>query len=242
MKYNKTTHNMKHLVLTCLLFVHLPAYAQQEPEKTRTCRVIFPERPDDAPTEAYIFDGKTSQKVLMSNLNFSEVIELPLGEITIYMTPNAIDDPKVFPEGAPSVSIPADQTDLYFLIFSDPKNKILPIRIQSVHIDKNEFKVGETMWFNFTNQKIAAKLGDTEFFIDPKKRGISKTPMAQSGYYLAQFAYKEVTDAEYSPIMKKSWWHDEFSKNLGFVINVGDRLPKIYTFRDRRSAEAKPDN
>jgi hypothetical protein len=233
---------MKHLVLACLLFVQLPAYAQQQPQKTRSCRILFPERSEDAPTEAYIFDGKKSQRVLLPSLNFSEVIELPLGAITIGMTPDAIDDPKVFPEGAPSVSIPADQTDLYFLIFSDPKNKVLPIRIHSVNIDKNEFKVGETMWFNFTNQKIAAKLGETEFFIDPKKRGISKTPMAKSGYYLAQFAYKQDTDAEYSPIMKKSWWHDEFSKNLGFVIDAGDRLPKIFTFRDRRSANAKPDN
>lgn len=65
--------------------------------------------------------------------------------------------------------------------------------------------------------------------------------MAKSSYFLAQFAYKEVTDTEYSPIMKKSWWHDEFSKNLGFVIDTGDRLPKIFTFRDRRAAEPKPD-
>ena len=228
------SHTMKNLFLICLLFIQLPVHAQQEPEKPRTCRIIFPVRPQDAPTEAYIFDGKKSQKVLLPNLNFSEVIELPLGDITIYMTPNAIDDPKVFPEGAPSVTIPANQTDLYFLIFSDPKNKILPIRIQSVNIDKREFKAGETMWFNFTKQKIAAKLGQTEFSIDPNKRGISKKPMPKSGYYLAQFAYKEVTDANYSPIMKKSWWHDEFSKSLGFVVDAGDRLPKIFTFRDRR--------
>lgn len=233
---------MKYLILTCLFFIHLPVFSQQESEKKRTCRIIFPERTQDAPTEAYIFDGTTSQKVLLPNLNFSDVIELPLGEITIYMTPNAIVDPKVIPEGLPSVSIPANQTDLYFLIFNDTKNQSLPIRIQSVNIDKNEFKPGETMWFNFTNRKIAAKLGQTDFLIDPQKSGISKTPMPKSGYYLAQFAYKEVTDANYSPIMKKSWWHDEFSKNIGFVIDAGDRLPKIFTFRDRRSAEAKPNN
>jgi hypothetical protein len=225
---------MKYLILTCLFFIHLPVFSQQEPEKPRTCRIIFPERSQDAPTEAYIFDGKRSQKVLLPNLNFTEVIELPLGEITIYMTPNALDDPKAFPNGAPSVSIPANQTDIYLLVFSDPKNKILPIRIETVNIDKSEFKAGETMWFNFTKQKIAAKLGQTEFFIEPNKRGISKKPMAKSGYYLAQFAYKEATDVNYSPIMKKSWWHDEFSKNLGFIVNAGDRLPKIFTFRDRR--------
>ncbi len=233
---------MKYLVITCLLFVQLPAGAQQQPQKTRSCRIIFPQRPQDAPTEAYIFDGKTSQKVLLPNLNFSEVIELPLGAITIVMTPNSIDDPEAFPEGAPSVSIPAEQTDLYFLVFSDPKNNVLPIRIQPISIDNSILKPGETMWLNFTPKKIAAKLGQTEFSIDPNKQAISKPPLPASGYYLAQFAYKEATDVEYSPIMKKSWWHDEFSKNLGFVIDAGDRLPKIFTFRDRRTVEAKPDN
>lgn len=239
MKYNMMPYTIKHLVLTCLLFVQIPAHAQQQTEKIRTCRIIFPERPDDAPTEAYIFDGKTSQKVLLPSLNFSEVIELPLGAITMGMTPDAIDDPKAFPEGAPSVSISTEQTDLYLLIFSDPKNKVLPIRIQSINIDNSRLKIGETMWFNFSNRKIAAKLGQAEFLIDANKLAISKPPSTTSGYYLAQFSYKEDNDPEYSPIMKKSWWHDEFSKNIGFVIDAGDRLPKIYTFRDRRSVEQK---
>jgi hypothetical protein len=233
---------MKNLFLICLLLIQLPVSAQQEPEKKRTCRVIFPERPQSAPKEAYLFDGEKSQKVILPNLNFSEVIELPLGAITIGMSPDAVSDPEAFPAGAPSVSIPAEHTDLYLLIFTDSKNKVLPIRIQPIYIDKDLFKAGETMWFNFSNRKIAAKLGQAKLLIEPKKRVISKSPLAKSGYYLADFSHKEEKDTEYSPIMRKSWWHDEFSRHIGFVIDAGDRLPKIYMFRDRRSAEAKPNN
>ena len=136
MKCNMKALIMKHLALTCLLIAHLPTYAQQE-EKPRTCRIIFPERPQNAPTEAYIFDGQISQKVLLPSLNFSQVIELPQGKITIGMTPDPVSDPETFPEGAPTVSFTASQTDLYLLIYSDPKNKVLPIRIQPISIDSS---------------------------------------------------------------------------------------------------------
>lgn len=236
-KYDTMNIPMKPLITACLLLALAPAIASaQEKEKTRTCRFIFPERPNDSPTEAYIFDGERSQKVLLPTLNFSRVIELPLGKITIVMTADAVNDLEQLPEGAPTVTIPASQNDLYFFIFEDPKNEVLPIRIQPVNIDNGELKVGETMWFNFSNRKIAAKLGSAELFIDPKKRAISKPPLSKSGYYLAKFLYKENGGTQYLPIMKKSWWFDEHSKNVGFIVDTGARMPKIYTFRDRRWA------
>ncbi|MBT8037939.1 MAG: hypothetical protein KJO21_10385 [Verrucomicrobiae bacterium] len=182
-----------------------------------------------------------SHKVLLPSLNFSQVIELPLGKITIGMTSEAVNDPEAFPEGAPTVTIPASQNDLYFFIFSDPKNKVLPIRIQPVNIDNEILKIGETMWFNFSERDLAAKLGKAKMAIKAKKRAISKPPLTKSGYYLAQFVYKEDGGSQYLPIMKKSWWFDEYSKNIGFIIDTGARMPKIYTFRDRRWAKPKTD-
>lgn len=101
-------------LLTCPLFLHA-----EEEEKTRTCRIIYLMRDGDDPTEAFLFDGSMSHKVQLSSLNFSEVIELPSGNITVGMSPDSVDAPGAFPEGAPTVTIPAQMTEVYLLLHKD---------------------------------------------------------------------------------------------------------------------------
>lgn len=228
---------MKCLILACLFIMNFSVYAQ-EVAKNRTCRILFLERHGEAPTEAYLFDGEKSHKVLLPSLNFSEVVELPVGDITIGMSPESIDSPEDFPRDAPTAKIPAQQNDIYLLLFSDPGNKILPVRIQPINIGKGNLEPGQTLWINYTQHRIAAKLGTEELLIPAMGKAVSPPPLATSGYFLAQFLYQPDATGDFSPIMRKSWWFDAKSKNLGFIINTGGRLPKIFTFRDRRLAES----
>ena len=206
----------------------------QEKEKKRTCRILYVERPGDAPTEAYLFDGKKSHKVLLPSLNFSEVIELPMGDITVGLSPNSVDAAEAFPEGAPTAKIPEQITDLYLLLSGDPENKVLPIKIKTLNIDNKNLKPGHTLWINLSTHKIAARMGKEEVIIPPKKITISPPPLTTSGYFLAQFLYQRDSKDKFLPIMKKSWWFDATSKNLGFIVDTGARMPKIFTLRDRR--------
>ncbi len=203
----------------------------------RTCRVVFPERPQSAPKSAYIFDGKQSQSVTLPSMNLSEVIELPSGELTIAMTSNNITDPKALSPTAPFLRIPEKLMEFYIIITSDPNNKDLPIKMNLVDAGAGKLNAGETLWYNFTEHRIAAKLGSAELTVDPGGRAISKDPSPASGYYTARFIYQAQGKGEYAPITEQSWWHDSMSRHLGFMYNSGGKLPKIYYFRDFRVPE-----
>ncbi len=206
--------------------------------KPRTCRIVFPERPEGSPKIAYLFDGSKSQGVSLPSMNLSEVIEMPRGELAIAMLASAISDPELLPPQAPVLKIPEGVKDFYIIITPDPENKTLPIKMNLVDTGGGKLKAGETLWYNFTGHRIAAKLGSAQMTVDPQGRTISKDPMPASGYYVAQFAFQANGKGAYAPITEQSWWHDANSKHLGFIYNTGGKLPKIYFFRDFRDPEA----
>lgn len=206
--------------------------------KPRSCRIVFPERPQSAPKVAFIFDGSKSQRVTLPSMNLSEVIELPNGDLTIAMTSNKITDPKALPPKAPLLKIPETIREFYIIITPDPKNQDLPIKMNLVETEEGKLKPGETLWFNSTEHRIAAKLGSHEMMIDPKGRTVSKDPVPTSSYYIAKLAFQVNGKGPYAPITEQSWWHDAKSRHLGFIVNSGGKLPKIYYFRDFRDPEA----
>ena len=82
--------------------------------------------------------------------------------------------------------------------------------------------------------RIVAKLGGAKMLVEPKGRTVSKDSIAASGYYSAQFGYQVNGKGKLAPITEQSWWHDAESRHLGFMLNSGGRLPKIYFYRDFR--------
>lgn len=206
-------------------------------EAKRSCRLVFPERPQNAPKTAYLFDGSMSQSVSLPSMNFSEVIEFSSGELTIAMSADKISDPKTLSPNAPTLRIPEDVTDFYIIISPDPKNPEFPIKMNLVDIGGGKLKPGETLWSNFTEARIVAKLGSADMSVDPMGRTISKDPAPTSGYYIAKFTYQVKGDGEFAPITEQNWWHDTASRHLGFIFSSGDKLPKIYFFRDFREPE-----
>ena len=205
--------------------------------KSRSCRVVFPERPPDAPKTAFLFEGSKSHRVSLPSMNLSEVIELPGGELTLAMIPKEINDPKVLPPESPLLKIPESVTDFYIIITPDPNNLILPVKMNLVDTGGGKLKPGETLWYNFTDHRISAKLGSAEMSVAPAGRTISKDPAPASGYYIARFAYQMNGSGAFSPITEQSWWHDANSRHLGFIFNSGGKLPQIYFFRDFRDPE-----
>jgi hypothetical protein len=225
---------MRLFFLTFLLAATVPAMA--EPTARRTCRIIFPERPEGAPKAGYLFDGKTSQAVTLPSMNFSEVIGLPSGDLTLFLTGEEIRDPEILPTGVPKLYIPEGVKDFYLLIVPDPAKTAFPLDMKLVDAGA-KLKPGETLWFNLTNHRIAAKLGEGRMTVDPKSLTVSKDPLPASGYYRAELIYQAEGKGEFRRITEQSWWHDAASRHVGFVVNTGGMLPKIYFFRDFRSEE-----
>ena len=234
---------MKFPLALLLLTLCLPALGQdtqegpeaEEPGKAkRTLRIVFPERPNDSPKIAYLFDGKKSQQVSLPSMNFSEVIALPPGDISVLMTASEITDPENLPTGAPSLNIPESVRDFYILITPDSSNSTFPLKLNMVNVENSKFKEGETLWFNLTNHQIVAQLEGSHLIVPANGQAVSKPPMPQSGYYKAEFAFQPEAKGQLQRITEQQWWHDAGSRHLGFIANTGGRLPKIYFFRDFR--------
>lgn len=228
---------MKSFPLLLLLLLSCLSGLSKEEKKDRTCRLLFLERPQDAPAEAQLFDGTSSHKVSLSGMNFSEVVKLPEGDLVLGMTAGPVAKLEDFPKGAPTVKIPAKISDLYLIVASDPENKVFPVRMLPLDVGGQKIKAGETLWINLTAHAIKGMLGNEPLTVPPGGKVVGKAPLAANGYYKAAFLYQPDAKGELLPIMRKSWWFDGQSKNLGFIVASGGRLPSIFTFRDYRDVE-----
>jgi len=228
---------MKSLVFLALVFSLLPCFSKGR-ENARTCRIIFLDRPRNAPESVELFDGISSRKVPLSDMNFSDVITLPSGDLKLGLTQHPVSNTGEIPAGAPTVKIPAKTTDFFLILVSDPENEILPIRMLPVDASDEHPKPGQTLWINLSKHNIKGNLGNGSITIAPEERVIGDAPLPASGYFRAEFQYQPKCEGEFLPVMKKSWWFDAKSKSLGFIIDSGGRLPRIFTFRDHRTPAA----
>lgn len=225
----KPAHLIALVGAGCLLFTNV---LNAEP---RTCRIVYPERPRGAPKMAYLFDGKDSHRANLPSNNLSPVMELPTGDLTLAMTPDEVGDPGALPPDAPQLKIPGSVADFYILVTPDPENPVLPVQMELVDPGGGGLKPGQTLWFNRTDHQIVARLGDAELLVKPRDRAISTQPAAESGHYTAEFEYQVNGEGPLAPITEQRWWHDAASRHLGFIVSTGDKLPKIYFYRDFRA-------
>ena len=175
-----------HLSLLALLAFINCMQAQEAAE--RTCRILFLERPAGAPKTLHLFIGTTSQKVELPSMNLSPIYKLAAGAIPLKLLTAQVEDPKAVSPDAPSVDIPADYTDFFLLVSSDPENKIASVKLKAIHLEKENFKLGQTLWINQTDKTIEGKLGEQIVSLGPESSTIVDLPfnnqtVPTSGYF-----------------------------------------------------------
>ncbi|MBT8045216.1 MAG: hypothetical protein KJO79_09725, partial [Verrucomicrobiae bacterium] len=70
-------------IFTAFLLLVTSVFSQELKKTDRTCRVVFPEKPSNSPRFVYLYDGKDNHKLYLSPVNFSDVVELKSGDITL---------------------------------------------------------------------------------------------------------------------------------------------------------------
>ncbi len=230
---------MKTPCLILLALVTLLASHSAQAAAGRTCRIVFLDRPENAPKSLHLFDGVTSQEVELPSMNLSPSYKLAPDVTQLKLLISKVGDPKEVPADAPSVDIPSGYTDFLLLVLSDPDNKISPVKMEAVNLVSDHFKVGQTLWSNRTDKTIQGKLGDQALSLEPESSKIVDAPVSEngvatSGYYSASFTYQIQDQGAFEPITEQQWWHDAKSRHLGFIVNAGGKLPKIYFYRDFR--------
>lgn len=228
-------------ILLTILASLLPILSQTHAQEAakRTCRILFVERPANAPKSLHLFDGTSSQEVDLPSMNLSPLYPVASGAIQLKLLPTKADPSNPVSPDAPSVDIPEAFTDFLLLVTSDPANKIAPVKIEAINLKSEHFKIGQTLWINRTDAAIKAELGSQTLSLDPQGTKIIDSPFSDkatptSGYFSATFTYKPDADAAFTPITEQQWWYDANSRHLGFIKNSGGKLPKIHLFRDFR--------
>jgi hypothetical protein len=178
--------------------------------------------------------NKRRQLVQLPSMNFSPVISLAEGEITLLMTAEPIADLKHIAKGTPRLIVPRDVNDFYIVVSPDPNNSTLPLKMEIIILKETDHKMGETLWINKTKHQISANLGLIKMTLAPESQTISKDPIKESGYYRAEFTYQIDGEGDFKKITEQQWWHDTKTRHLGYVVDSGNILPSIMIFRDFR--------
>ena len=224
----------KFIIPLLILLSITAAFAQDIKSSDRTCRLVFPEKPGNSPRFVYLYDGKDNHRLYLSSVNFSDVVKLKTGDTTLIIAPKPITDPENVRPEYPRLTLPGEIRNFYIFLSPDQQNTVLPLKMHLVNIDSGNFKIGHTLWFNFTNHLIAAKLGQTKMSVAAGKTAISKEPLSEKGYYIAKFIFQANSAGEFRRITEQQWWFDANSRYVGFIADRGGRLPRIYFFRDFR--------
>ena len=204
-------------------------------ETQRTCRVLFLNGPDDGLETLHLFDGLEFREIDLPRMNFSQVYALPAGPITLKLFKDRPGDPKRLPAGAPSVQLGEDLRDVYLLLFSDPKNKVAPVRVEAVNANEDRIKAGQMLWFNLTDKTIGGTVGSERLRLEPKRRLLMKAPATKAGDYTVDLGYLRKGDERVYPLCETKWRHDPSSRSAAFVMPPSrGRTPRILVFPDYR--------
>jgi len=236
MKYKKQTKppTLKPLTILVFFLLCLNAFAQEASKKT--CRILFLERPANAPAKLQLFDGTTSREVELPGLNFSPVYELPPGMLNLTLLPSPPKDAEKLPYGAPTTRVPENISDFYLIVTSDPKNKVAPVRIKVIDAGQSAFRDGQMLWYNLTDLAIAGKLGTEKIVIKPQSKIIMNAPVNGSEDYPVSLGYRGMENGLFYPICETRWIHNPKSRSLGFLfMQAGSsRTPRVQVFPDFR--------
>lgn len=224
---------MIHIHLTLALFLTLVTAADADGQ--RTCRILFLGAANDANKELILFDGLTSRKVQLPDMNLSPVYDLPAGPLKLRLLQNAPSSPEEIPAAAPSSLVGENVTHFYLIASPDATNTYLPVSMQVINAEFGKFAKGEMLWLNLTDKRIAGTLGSQKLDLQPKSHAISKAPADRAGSYPVALHYQIPADKKVWPICETSWSHNPAGRIVMFAISEkGSKIPRIVGFPDFR--------
>lgn len=223
-----------------LLILSLAATAAEK--STRTCRILYIAAPESALTTLCLFDGKTPQEVELTRMGFSPIYKISPEAVNLALLPAAPPATStataVVPAGAPVVGIASSIRDFYLIVSSDPANQVAPVKMQVVDADAANFKPGQMLWFNLTQNKVGGIVGTRKLVINPNSRQILDAPASRLEEYHVNIHFVAPGKERPEPLCETNWSHDPRSRSVLFILQPqGSNIPRIQGFPDFRDAD-----
>ena len=126
------------------------------------------------------------------------------------------------PVEAPSVQIPAAWKKVLLLSFSDPNNKILPLRFKAINATENVFGDGQTLIINFTKVTVTGTFGNKKLTLQPKKRLIVGDVSGGKTSFKVRLDSAAVGEKGKGqvPLIRQIWRHYPASRQLVYIYKL----------------------
>ena len=224
-----------------ILAAVLPSVLCAQPTSKRTCRILFLDGPETAPTELFLFDGTNTQKVELPRFNLSPIYEIANGAIRLCLLPAPPSDPKAIPTDAPAANVAESSGDIYLILGHDPKNRIAPVAMQVVDASAQKLAPGQMLWLNLTPHEIGGMLGTQPIAMAENSRTVINPPADRQGAFGVKIGYRAKGKKDFWPICETQWQHVPQIRSIVFVIGGkgATHAPRIMRFNDFRPPSEK---
>jgi hypothetical protein len=188
----------------------------------------------EAPEKVFLVGRKSTVELELPQRNLSAEQQIPKGDLLLAALPEAPDDPKELPEGAPLASIPANWKRCLVVFVPAPENKVFPYRPIPLDISVSRLKKGETLVLNLSNTVVSVRLGKKSGFVAPGKTAQIGAPRHGFGAFPVEIDC--LVDGEEKPraVFRSMWQHDPMSRQILLAIpQEGRKTPRIWGVLDQ---------
>ncbi|MGE9267049.1 MAG: hypothetical protein ACQKBY_03040 [Verrucomicrobiales bacterium] len=217
----------------------LPVSAAEKAK--RTCRLLIPFPPSkEVPETMFLFDGTNTREVKVPTKNFSPLYDLPEGDLTLRLLPEAPAE-GVIPDEKNSLSLafPASVQHAYILLLAG-KKKDDPPRLQLIKANEEGFQAGEMMWFNLSPYEVSGEIGTRQLDLKAQGRQIVKSPAEGFAQYRVSLKYLPQGAKRPAPLSSSMWRHKPTARSIVFVVmSPRNKMPQIMSFFDTRDVPEK---
>lgn len=195
-------------------------------------RILYYGAPKDAPETAFVHQkGSKVQEVPLPRNNFSESFELGAGALRLAFFPSESLEEIENPEAAPFLDIPEGWGKVLILVFEDPDNTLLPIRLKAINANDNQFGPGDLYFVNFSKRTIFGMVGDEKMNLKPEGTTIVSSPRKARGDYNVQLdSVKGEEKGSRRWLLRQTWRHQPSVRRVVFAIPLpAPRNIKLYS-------------
>ncbi|CAA7072518.1 hypothetical protein, partial [Lentimonas sp. CC11] len=217
--------NSSRFNLKVAFFGALSIFAIVSAHADRVARILYYGAPKSAPKTSFVYTAqgedysrRDPQEVVLERHNFSKSFDLADGAVRLGFLPQRLPKRAVFPDAAPSLSIPASWSKVLILVFEDPNNPIMPIRVQAIDASDTVFGPGELLFINYSEASIFGMVGDKKLILKPQTTVLLSEPAKEKGSYRVKLDSVKDTIETRQWLLRQSWRHEPEVRRVVFVF------------------------